>query len=305
MSRAVVFTAYGDADVLQVIDADPPQPGPDQLRVRVKAAGVQPFDCLFRSGAAHPWMPARFPQRLGNEFAGIVDAAGQGVTAFAVGDHVIGWAAWPSAYAEHVVVGADQVVTKPEHMPWPEAGVLSASGQTAATALRKLGIGKDDTVLIHAAAGGVGTFAVQLAKAWGATVIGTASPRNHDYLHSLGASAVAYGDGLSARVRAIAPDGVDAALDAVGTLEALHASLELVGDTDRIGTLAYQPAAGELGIRRLSTERSAAQLAELADLCARGTLRVTIHQAHPLTDAAQAHRTMEAGHVRGKLVLTL
>jgi enoyl reductase len=304
MSRAVVFASYGDADVLHTIDTDPPQPDPGQLRVRVMAAGVQPFDCLFRSGAAHQWMPARFPQRLGNEFAGVVDAVGDDVTGWSVGDGVIGWSAWPAASAEHVAVGAEQLVAKPAGMPWAEAGALSASGQTAATALAKLGVGKDDTVLIHAAAGGVGTFAVQLARTRGAVVIGTASRRNHDYLRSLGATPVEYGDGLAARARGAALAGVDAALDLSGTMEALRASLELVRDKARIGTTAWQPAADELGIRRLSTERSAARLAELTDLYAKGALRVVIQQAYPLEQAADAHRAVETGHVRGKIVLT-
>jgi enoyl reductase len=304
MSRAVVFHGYGGPEVLRVVDLEIPEPGPGQVRVRVKAAGVQPFDALFRSGAAHQWVPARFPQRLGNEFAGVVDAVGDQVSGWRAGQEVLGWAML-SSYAEHVVVGAGEIVAKPAGMSWVEAGVLSASGQTAATALALLGVGKEDTVLVHAAAGGVGTFAVQLARARGATVIGTASPRNHDYLRELGATPVAYGDGLAARVRAAAPDGVDAALDASGTVEALHASRELVTDRDRVGTVAYQPAADQLGVRRLSTERSVARLTELTELHVAGQLRAFIQQEYPLDEAAEAHRAIEAGHVRGKLVLRL
>jgi enoyl reductase len=303
MSKAVVFSAYGDADVLHTIDVDPPEPGPGQVRVAVHAAGVQPFDALFRSGAAHRWLPARFPQRLGNEFAGVVEALGEGVTGWAAGAEVLGWAMLAS-YAEHVVAGVDQIVAKPAAMPWVEAGVLSASGQTAATALAQLGVGKDDTVLIHAAAGGVGTFAVQVARAHGARVVGTASQRNHDHLRSLGAVPVSYGDGLVERVREVAPQGVDAALDASGTVEALRASLGLVGDQRRIGTVAFQPAADELGIRRLTTERSTDRLAELVELHDTGQLRVAIQQTYPLERAAAAHRAIETGHVRGKLALT-
>ena len=304
MSRAVVFSTYGGPEVLHVIDVEPPQPSAGQVRVHVKAAGVQPFDSLFRSGAAHQWVPAHFPQRLGNEFAGTVDALGDGVEGVGVGDEVLGWAMLAS-HAEHVVVEATDVVAKPPGMPWEEAGVLSASGQTAATALRLLGVGAGDTVLIHAAAGGVGTFAAQIATAKGARVIGTASERNHDYLHSLGAVPVTYDDGLTERVRAAAPGGVDAALDASGTVEALHTSLELTGDITRIGTVAFQPAAGQLGVRRLSTERSAAQLAELTSLYAAGKLRVEIQQIYPLEKAAEAHRVIDSGHVRGKLALTV
>lgn len=300
MSKAVVFDAYGDPEVLHVIEAEPPEPGPGQVRIRVHAAGVQPFDALFRSGAARQWVPAHFPQRLGNEHAGVIDAVGDGVTAWRTGQEVLGWAMLCS-YAEHVLVGENDIVTKPPAMPWQEAGVLSASGQTAATALTALAVGGGDTVLVHAAAGGVGTFAVQLAIARGATVIGTASPRNHDYLRALGAVPVAYGDGLAERVRALAPM-VQAALDASGTVDALHASLELVEDRGRIGTVAFQPAADQLGIHRLSTDRSAAQLSELTALYVAGGLRVSV-QAYPMADAARAHRAIETGHVRGKLVL--
>lgn len=302
MSRAVVFDAYGDADVLHIVEVEVPEPGPHRVRVRVKAAGVQPFECLFRSGVARQWVPASFPQRLGNEFAGVIDAVGDDVTALSIGDEVLGWAMLAS-YSEHVVVGVDELVAKPPGMPWTEAGVLSASGQTAATALTQLRVAEADTVLIHAAAGGVGSFAVQIARSRGATVIGTASEPNHDYLRSLGAIPVAYGDGLTERVRAAAPDGVDAALDAAGTEEALRVSLELVDEKDRIGAVAFNPFAGELGTRRFSTKRSAAQLRELTDLYTAGKLQIVIQHTYPLDAAAEAHRAVETGHVRGKIVL--
>ena len=302
MSRAVVFDRYGGPEVLQILVFDPPEPKPAQLRVQVRAAGVQPFDCLFRSGAAHAWMPAQFPQRLGNEFAGIVDSVGEGVDGFATGDEVLGWAML-SSHADHVVAGEHEIVLKPQGMPWAEAGVMSASGQTAATALRLLGVSAGDTVLVHAASGGVGSFAVQIALARGARVIGTASERNHGYLRELGAAPVTYGDGLAGRVRELAAGEVTASLDASGTLEALQASLELVPDKNRIGTVAYQPAAEQLGVRRLSTERSAEQLRDLTDLYAAGRLRAHIEHAYPLEQAADAHRAVETGHVRGKVVL--
>lgn len=304
MSKAVVFSTYGAAEVLHTVELDPPQPGPGQVRVSVRAAGVQPFDALFRSGEARQWVPAAFPQCLGNEFAGVIDATGDGVSVFTTGDEVLGWAMLAS-YAEHVVVGVQDIVPKPPRMTWAEAAVLSASGQTAATALKLLDVGEDDNVLIHAAAGGVGTFAVQIARSRGATVLGTASERNHDYLRDLGAIPITYGDGLTGRVRAAAPDGINAALDASGTLEALQASLELVDDTNRVGTVAFQPAADELGVRRLSTQRSVAQLAELTELYVKGKLRVFIQRAYPLDQAAEAHRAIESGHVRGKIVVTI
>lgn len=303
MSKAVVFTTYGDADVLHTVDADAADPGPDQVRVGIKAAGVQPFDCLFRSGAVRQWMPASFPQRLGNEFAGVIDAVGDGVTALSIGEEVLGWATI-ACYAEHVVVGVEDLVGKPASMQWAQAGVLSASGQTAVTAVRLLDVGEGDTFLIHAGAGGVGSFAVQIARSRGAIVIATASEPNHDYLRSLGAIPVAYGDGLTERIRAAGPDRVDAVLDAAGTEEALYASLKLGADKTRIGSIAFNPAADELGIRRISTERTAAQLRALTDLYAAGALQIVIQHTYPLDQAPDAHRAVETGHVRGKVVLT-
>lgn len=303
MPIAIAFSAYGSPDVLEPIEVIDEQPGPDQLRVRVKAAGVQPFDAMFRSGVAHQWMPARFPQRLGNDFAGVVDAVGDQVGSWSVGDEVLGWAMF-ACYAEHVVVNVDQVVAKPLAMSWPEAGVVAASGQTAHTALRELGVGSGDTVLVHGAAGGVGTFALQLATAWGARVVGTASVANHDYLRSLGAIPVAYGDGLADRVRQAAPEGVTAALDAAGTAEALHVSLELVGDRQRVGAVAFNQVADALGVRRISAERSTERLLELTALYDEDKLRIR-QRSYPLVEAAEAHRQIETGHVQGKLVLTL
>jgi enoyl reductase len=299
MSRALAFAEYGPPEVLRVIDVSPPTPGPGQVRVRVRAAGIQPFDCLFRSGAARQWVPAAFPQRIGNEFAGVVDAAGEGAP-FAVGAEVLGWAML-GATAEHVVVPATDVVAKPAAMPWPEAGALSASGQTASTAIERLRVASGDTLLVHAAAGGVGSFAVQIARARGARVLGTASERNHDYLRGLGATPVTYGDGLVERVRSAAPGGIDAALVAVGTEEALRASLELVRDRARVGTVAFQPLADKLGIARIGTDRSAARLGELTRLHAAGALRVHVEATYGLEQAAEAHRRMETGHVRGKI----
>lgn len=209
-----------------------------------------------------------------------------------------------NCYAEFVVVSVDQIIAKPHGMTWEAAGSLSASGQTAHTALQELRVGKGDTVLIHAAAGGVGSVAVQLARIYGATVIGTASERNHDYLRSLGAIPVTYGEGLADRVRALAPNGVRAALDAAGG-DALQVSLELVGDKDRIGTIVAFEQAARLGLRAIRSQRSAVRLAQLADLHSRGELQIHIRQTFPLSQAADAHREVEKGHGRGKIVLAV
>lgn len=300
VSRAVVFEEYGDPDVLRVVDVEPPAPGPGEVRVRVRAAGVQPFDTNFRAGRVD-WARARFPQRLGSEMAGVVDAVGPDVDGFAVGDEVLGSVS--GGYADHVLAGTGHLVHKPASMPWAEAGALCASGRTAVYVLRELAVTAGDTVLIHAAAGGVGSMAVQVARAHGAAVVGTASPRNHEYLASLGATPVAYGEGLVERVRAIAPAGVDAALDAAGTEEAARASLELVHDRERIVTIVSDSAAERLGIRMVSAKPTLDMLAELVDLYAKGALRVSVDRTFPLERAADAHREVEAGHVRGKVAL--
>ncbi|MFD1413728.1 NADP-dependent oxidoreductase [Oceanobacillus jeddahense] len=302
--KAVAFHSPGPPDVLQIMDFEKPVPKKEQIRVKVKAAGVQPIDCAIRGyGFTPPGVEIQYPQILGNEFSGVIDMVGEGVEDFSIGSEVIGWSLL-SSYAEYVVVPASQIVRKPKKMPWDEAGVLTASGQTAHTALKQLGIGKGDTVLIHAAAGGVGTFAVQLAKAWGANVIGTASLQNHDYLKSLGVIPVLYGDGLVDRVRKIAPEGIDAALDAAGE-EALRASIELVQDKKRIGTIVSFDLSESLGTTPIRSKRNKSRLSELTQLYEQGQLRIVISQSFSLHQASAAHRVVETGHARGKIVLTL
>jgi enoyl reductase len=300
LANIVVFDEYGGPDVLHLAEAPDPQAGPGQLRIRVRAAGVQPFDCFTRRGDFAAYNPLTFPARLGNEAAGIVDQIGQGAAGFRAGDEVIAFMTM-QGYADTVVVPAGQAVRKPAVMPWPEAGVLTASGQTAYTALDELGIAAGETLLIHAAAGGVGSFAVQLAVARGATVIGTAGERNHEYLRSLGAIPVSYGPGLLDRVREAAPAGIDAVLDAVGG-EALDVSVKL---TDRVVTIADWANAARLGVRRIGTDRSAEKLRELTRLYEQGQLAVEVAATFPLERAADAHRQVEGGHVRGKVALAV
>lgn len=300
--RAVAFLEHGDPSVLQVIQLPEPHAGSGQLRVRMRAAGVQPFDCAFRRGDLRGFMPAAFPQLLGNDFAGVVDEVGDGVDGVQVGDEVLGFCTL-AAHAELIVVDAKAVVLRPPTLPWEVAGALSASGQTALNALRDLGVGSGDTLLVHAAAGGVGTVAVQLAREWGATTIGTASQPNHSWLESLGIIPVSYGPGLADRVRTLAPQGVDVALDCIGG-DAISVSLELVGDRNRIGTIADHTAVDKHGIRRPGGERSVNKLSELVDLHTAGRLQLPIHLAAPLARAAEAHAAVETRHVRGKVVIT-
>ncbi|GGV12815.1 oxidoreductase [Kitasatospora herbaricolor] len=300
--KAVTVPEFGGPEVLRVAEVPDPVPGPGEVRVQVYAAGLQPADLAVRGGWTPPGAQVELPVVLGNEFAGVVDRLGAGSSGWEVGDEVLGFRLLGS-HAEYVTVDSSQLVAKPAGMPWEHAGSLSASGQTAHVALGGLKVGAGDTVLVHGAAGGVGTVAVQLARAWGATVIGTASERNHAYLRELGAVPVTYGPGLADRVRALAPQGVDAALDAAGH-GALDASVELVADRARIGTITDFQGAQRLGVQFLRGPRSAARLAELTDLWAAGGLRLEIAETFPLERAAEAHRLVAGGHVRGKVVLT-
>ncbi len=301
MARIVVFATYGEPEVLHVVEAEDPEPSDGQIRIRVEAAGVQPFDAAFRRGTFHRFRPARCPAQLGNEVTGIVDATGAGAVGFGIGDEVIAFVD-AIGYADTVVVDSSHAVQKPSAMSWPEAGVLSASGQTAHTALDALGLTAGDRLLIHAAAGGVGSFAVQLAAARGATVIGTASQRNHDYLAALGAIPVIYGPGLADRVRRAVPDGITAALDCVGG-QANEVSVQLLGSPDRAVTLTDWEAERRIGVRRVGTDRSAARLALLTKLYQAGTLTVPVSHQFPLEQANLAHREIETGHTRGKIAL--
>jgi NADPH:quinone reductase-like Zn-dependent oxidoreductase len=303
MSKAAGFFEPGGPEVLRLIDVDDPQAGQGQVRIQVKAAGVQPFDIAVVEGAIHRQTDPTRPQIPGNEFAGVVDQVGDGAVGFAPGDEVLGYGTLNS-YCEHLVVEPDQITSKPVSMSWEVAGGFSAGAQTADIGLKEIEVGEGDTVLIHGAAGAVGTIAVQLSGLWGATVIGAAREPQHDYLRSLGAIPIAYGDGFVDRVRTLAPEGVHACLDGVGG-EALDASLELVEDRDRILTLVEHSKASELGIRTTPLTRSAARLAELAALYAEGKLSVHILETFPLARAADAHRAYQAGNVRGKIVLTI
>lgn len=303
--RAMGFFQIGPPDVLQQLELDRPSVGPGEVRIRVKAVGVLPFDCKLRSGfISLGGKSSEFPIVPGNEFAGIVDQIGVGVKNISIGQEVLGFGLLNS-YAEYLTVRADQVVPKPSHMPWEVAGGFSGNGQGAHMAISDLNISEGDTVLIHAAAGGFGTFAVQLARLRGAKlIIGTASERNHDYLRALGVIPVSYGAGLEERVSMVAPDGVDAALDAAGP-SALEASLRLVKHKERIRTMVSMDLAHQLGIPPLKGERSADRLQELVELYTLGKLKIHIRKSFPLDQAVEAHREVESGHGRGKVVLVV
>ena len=298
--RAAIFSEFGGPGVLRVSEVDTPSAGAGQVRVRVRAAGVQPYDLAVRAGWTPPGITTPLPRIPGNEFAGVVDEVGAGVTGVSAGAEVLGFGQL-RAYAEWVVVPAGDVTAKPAGMPWEVAGGFTAGAQTASLALEGLGVGAGDTLVVHGAAGAVGTVAVQLAARAGARVVGTAAPDNHDYLRELGATPVAYGDGLVDRLR---PFGVTVALDGAGGA-ALEASLELVAERRRILTLVEHGRAAELGIRVVEGVRSAERLAALAALYAAGELRFHVRDTYPLERAADAHRALESGHGRGKIVLVI
>jgi NADPH2:quinone reductase len=311
MARVVVATAFGGPEVLAVVDETVKAPGVGEVRVAVHAAGINPIDWKLYSGSMGT--DAALPMRLGFEAAGVVTEVGSGAVGpagpVAVGDEVIAYRV-DGGYADELLVPASAVVPKPAAMSWEAAGGLMLAGATAVHALAAARVGAGETVLVHAAAGGVGLMVVQIAVARGARVIGTASERNHEYLRELGAEPTTYGEGLADRVRALAPDGVDAAIDCIGTDEAVDVSLELVADRDRIVSIAAFPRGSEVGIKMIGggpgadpgTElRDAARL-QLTELFEQGKLSVRVH-SFALDDVAEAHRAGQAGHVTGKLVL--
>lgn len=308
MTRTVVAREYGGPEVLAIQDIELPAPADDQVLVDVCAAGANPVDYKLYSGGMGD-DPAALPMPMGMEVAGVVAAAGSGARgytgALAVGDEVIATNV-RGGYAEQVLVAGSDVGHKPANVSFEQAAGLILVGGTAWHLLTKTDVGTGETVLIHGASGGVGLMAVQLAIARGARVIGTASIARHDQLREYGAHPVAYGPGLADRVRAIA--AVDAALDLVGTDEALDTSVELVADRGRIATIAGFGRAGELGIAALTGAdggqaiRDAAR-PELIKLAAEGRLEVTVDRVFALAEAAEAHRYLQTGHARGKVVL--
>ncbi len=304
----MVATAYGGPEVLRAIDVDPGAPGPGEVLIEVHAAGVNPADWKMYSGA---WGtdPARLPIRLGLEASGTVIGVGPGVQEFDLGDEVI---AQPitGAYAQRVVVPVTSVLVKPKAMSWEKAAGIMVVGATAAHTIAATGVGAGDTVLVHGAAGGVGAMVVQLAHARGARVVGTAAPSNHGYLTDLKATPVAYGPGLTERVRAVAPT-VTAAIDTSGTDEALNSSAALVERRARIATIAGFARGAQLGVQLLGngphadpgTEVRLAARQRLLDLWEAGRLDLRIGATYRLEDAAKAHTAGLEGRVAGKIVL--
>jgi NADPH:quinone reductase-like Zn-dependent oxidoreductase len=298
--KAVQFSEYGGPDVLHVAEADEPHAGPGQIRIAVRAVGINPVDYKIRSGAFGG--DATFPVTTALDASGVVDEVGDGVEGAAVGDEVFGQAVGGAA-AELAVLA--HWAGKPAGLSFEEAAGLPVAVETAKRALRVVGVTPGATVLVNGAAGGVGIAAVQLALADGAgTVIGTASEANHDYLRSLGAVPTTYGDGLVERVRELAPQGVDLAFDTAGH-GVLPALIKITGDPDKVVTIASYDAA-DYGVHLTSgggQERSWDALEQATSLFEQGRFELPVERVFGFEQAADAHRLSEAGHVRGKLVL--
>ncbi|WP_420037215.1 NADP-dependent oxidoreductase [Streptomyces sp. cg28] len=307
VSRAVRVESWGGPEALALQDVPEPRAGDGQIRVRVTAAGLNPMDWFMTADAE---TAARFglslPAGFGTDYAGVVDQVGAGVSGYAVGDRVFG-AALSRAVADHVVLDADGNIASgiahhtPDGVDDRTAAALSIAGSTAAAALDVLGLGPDDTVLVGGAGGGVGVFAVQLARMAGARVIGTGSPSSAEYLRSLGAEPVAYGEGLADRVRALGVGAVTAALDLHGT-DTVQVARVLGVPDGRICTIAGQVD----GVHAANGANAGPEALEhIARLVAAGRLRVPIAASFPVEDIRAAVELQAARHVRGKVVVDL
>ena len=305
--RAAINETFGGPEVLEVRDIAEPHARAGQLRVRVSAAGLNPMDWMFIADddLGRRLRDARgvaqvLPSVFGHDFAGVVDEVGDGVTGFAVGDRVFG-GALSRAVADHAVVVPDEVHHTPNGVDDITAATLDVAARTAAAALAVIKPGIGDTLLIGGAAGGVGTFAVQLARIAGARVIGTASEKSFEYLRGLGAEPVKYGDGLGERVSTLASSGVTAATDLFGT-ETAKLALELGVPAARISMIA-----GQLpGVTTVAGFQAVAgTLEHVAALIAEGKLKVPIAATYPIEKIREAVTRQASRHVQGKVVVTL
>ncbi|MFJ7777875.1 NADP-dependent oxidoreductase [Streptomyces yangpuensis] len=305
--KAITYSAYGTPASLTLVDAPQPKVGPGEVLVRVKAAGVNPVDWKLAAGYLDPILEVRHPVIPGWDVAGVVEAVGPDTFDHAVGDEVYGYVRkeWVElgTYAELVAAPVRTLARKPRGLTFEQAAGVPLAGLTAYQSLTRVGVRAGETVLIHSAAGGTGSFGVQIAVALGLRVIGTAGAHNHDYLRSLGAEPVLYGEGMADRVRALAPGGVDAALDFYGdgVVETLRS---LVGRRDRVVSIADQEAAAK-GAHQLWVRPDTTGLTFLAELADAGKLTVHVEHALPLAEAAKAWELSAAGRTRGKIVLTV
>lgn len=305
--RAQSYDRYGDDSVLTLGDLPMPKVGPGEVLVKVRAASVNPVDWKLMSGGLDAMMETYFPVVPGWDVAGTVEKLGIDVPEFAVGDEVYAYArkdfVHGGTFAEYVTVPVRALARKPRSLSWSEAGGVPLAGLTAYQSLVRLGVEDGSTVLIHNAAGGVGTFAVQIAKALGARVIATASQRNHEHLRELGADeTLTYGSGLTERVRDVAPDGADVVLDLVGGV--LDVTTAVLAEGGRHGSIA-DPGVLEHGGIWIWVRPSADDLTALAELADAGKIRVPIAAEFNLDDLPDAFALSREGHARGKIIVTV
>ncbi|QIP83053.1 NADP-dependent oxidoreductase [Streptomyces sp. Tu 2975] len=303
--RAITADRYGGPEVLKLTETADPKIAPDAVLVRVKAAGVNPVDWKIVAGYLDPIMHVHFPLVPGWDVSGVVEAVGLDATEFSVGDEVCGYVrkdeVQHGTFAELVAAPVRTLAKKPSSLDWRQAAGLPLAGLTAHQSLARIGVTRGDTVLVHAAAGGVGSFAVQIAVALGARVIGTASERNHDFLRSLGAEPVVYGEGLAERVRELVPDGVTAAVDYVGE-DAVEVSQQLLTDRTRVASV-VDASVTQRGGHHVWVRPSTDDLTDLGRLADSGSLTVNVDHALPLAEAGEAFRLSAEGRTRGKIVL--
>lgn len=302
--RAVRFDQYGGVDVLEVREVEDPEASPGRVLVAVKAAGINPGEIAIREGRMHDRWPATFPSGEGSDFAGVVQALGEGVTGFAAGDEVLGWTEERASHAELVAVPSDQLTAKPASVSWEVAGSLFVAGLAAYASVEAVAPQAGETVVVSSAAGGVGSVAVQLARRTGATVIGLASEQNHDWLRRHGIVPVTYGEGQAQRIRDAANSTVDAFIDTFGG-GYVDLAIGLGIKPERINTIADFEAVQRLGVKGQGTHASASasRLAELVELVADGSLEIPIARVLPLDQVREAYRELADRHVHGKIVL--
>ncbi|MFI6336475.1 NADP-dependent oxidoreductase [Streptomyces sp. NPDC050535] len=306
--KAISYSRYGGPDVLEYGDVRDPKVGPDTVLVKVRAASVNPVDWKCREGYLDGILDAAFPVIPGWDVSGVVVQPGAAVTEFEVGDEVIGYVREDflsrGTFAEYVAAPVRTLARKPLNLSFEEAAGLPLVGLTAYQVLVEvLDVRAGETVLVHAAAGGVGSVAVQLARHLGARVIGTAGESNHDFVRSLGGEPVTYGEGLAERVRALAPEGVDAAFDTIGG-DTTKVSAELLAPEGRLASIADPDVVG-FGGRYYFVRPAADDLQHLSDLAGQGVVSVHVAETFPLDRAAEAHRLSAEGRTRGKIVVTV
>lgn len=304
--RAIAYHQYGPADMLELTELPKPHIGPDTLVVRVHAAAVNPVDYKLRSGYLDGLIDPVFPVVPGWDVAGVVEQLGLDTPEFEVGDEVIAYArkdvASGGTFAEYAAVPVRTAVRKPASLSFERAAALPLAGLTALQTIRRAGVSAGSTVLVHAAAGGVGSFACQLAVHAGARVVGTASPDNHDHLRSLGAEPIDYHGDLVATAQQLVPEGFDVILDYVGG-ETIDTAPQLVRSGGTVASIVDARARDEFGGQYVWVRPDQEQLAELAALADQGVVGAELSQVFDLERAAEAHRAVETGHTRGKVVV--